>query len=363
MTNPIPAVSDSSTPFPTLLPEEPPAWQWPLPQGAQRFVPPPAIPCAQACRIETHSGTQLVGMLLDFDPALRRLNFRTTLDAPDVSLSFARLLRVTLSTPLVPVARAAGAPRERVPAAVQERDYRLQRVGDPKAPALSGRTAGYVESAEGMFLFAPVDDDGALQRVFVPRSAYSRCEFGASAEELASRHWIASPAKLLEAIAQQQLQPVMPLGQSLLALGLVTQTQLERTLASLDGKMALGETLVNAGMVSRTDMQTALAHKMGFPLVDLQRFPVDPAATALLPLRIAISHRVMPLLLEQQQLIVAVDRPSRVIKLRLLEGYARTAIVPVLALKSQLLLALNRQSGEGWNVNVSERVNFFATTL
>ena len=39
------------------------------------------------------------------------------------------------------------------------------------------------------------------------------------------------------------------------------------------------------------------------------------------------------------------------------------SIVPALALKSQILVALNRQSGDGWNLNVSERVNFFATTI
>jgi Type II secretion system (T2SS), protein E, N-terminal domain len=356
-------VSDSITPFPTLLTEEPPAWQWPLPQAARRFVPPPAMGTAQPCRIETQAGAVLAGVLLEFEPSKRRLNFRIAPDGPDVSLPFARLLRVTLTTPVLPVARMAGSPRERVPAALQERDYRLQQVGAATAAALTGRTAGCVDSAEGIFLFAPVDDGGALQRVFVPRSAYSRCEFGASAEELAARHWIASPARLLEAIAQQQHRPVMPLGQSLLELGLVTQTQLDRALASLDGNTALGVSLVNAGLVSRTDMQTALAHKMGFPLVDLQSFPSDAAAVALLPLRVAISHRVMPLLVEQQQLVVAVDRPSRVIKLRLLDAYAKMPIVPVLALKSQILLALNRQSGEGWNLNICERVSFFATTI
>jgi hypothetical protein len=343
------------------LVDEPAPWQWPLPPAGRRHVPPP-LGTPQACRIETQTGTPLEGVMLDFDPSKRRLHFRIAPDSPDVSLSFARFHRLTLTTPLQPVARAAGAPRERVPAVAQQRDYLLQRVGEANAPALTGRTAGYAEAAEGMYLFTPLDDEGALQRVFVPRTAYSRCEFGASAEELASRHWIASPAKLLEAVSQQQLQPAMPLGQSLLELGLVTQAQLDRTMAGLDGKTALGEALVGCGLVSRADMRTALAHKMGFPLVDLQRFPLDAAALALLPLRTAISHRVMPLLLEQQQLIVAVDRPSRVAKLRLLDAYAQTPIVPVLALKSQILLALNRQSGEGWNLNVSERVNFVATT-
>jgi hypothetical protein len=52
-----------------------------------------------------------------------------------------------------------------------------------------------------------------------------------------------------------------------------------------------------------------------------------------------------------------------VLKLRQLDAYAQMPIVPVLALKSQILVALNRQAGDGWNINVSERVNFFATTI
>ena len=218
-------------------------------------------------------------------------------------------------------------------------------------------------ASEGLYLFSPAQDDGALHRVFVPRSAYSRCEFGASAEELAARHWIASPAKLIEALGQQERAPVQPLGQALLALGLLTQAQLDRALKRSGDKVALGEALVDAGLLSRGDLQTALAHKMGFPLVDLERFPLDPQALALLPRRLAISHRVLPLMLDKERLIVAVDRPGRVLKLRQLDAYAQMPIAPVLALKSQILVALNRQSGDGWNLNVSERVNFFATTI
>ena len=47
------------------------------------------------------------------------------------------------------------------------------------------RSAGHVETAEGLYLFSPAHDDTRLCRVFVPRAAYSRCEFGASAEDVA----------------------------------------------------------------------------------------------------------------------------------------------------------------------------------
>ena len=359
------AVSDIDTPFPPLLLDDSPPWQWPMPPaGGSRYAPPPPIGSPQPCRIETQTGLSLHGAMTDFDPTKRRLSFRTATDGPDASLPFASLRRLCLTVALQPQPRPPGAPRERLPAAAQERDYSLQQVGDAHATPLTGRTAGYAETAEGMFLFSPIGEDGALQRVFVPRAAYSRSEFGPSAEELAARHWIASPAQLLDALDKQQQRPVLPLGQAVLALGLLTPPQLERVLRRVDGKAALGETLVNEGLVSRTDLQTALAHKMGYPLVDLERFPLDAAALALLPRRLAIAHRMLPLMLDKhKRLVVAVDRPGRVLKLREQEGYAQLPIVPALALKSQILLALNRHAAEGWNLNVSERVNFFATTI
>jgi hypothetical protein len=357
-------VSDPDLAFPTLTLDEPPPWQWPMPPAsARRFAPPPALGSPQPCQIETRTGLKLQGAMLDFDPSKRRLQFRAASGGTDASLAFAGLRRLTLTDPLLPAARAVDAPNERLPSTAQERDYTLQQVGHEAVLPLTGRTAGHVLAAEGLYLFSPARDDGALCRVFVPRTAYSRCEFGPSVEELAARHWIASPAKLLEALEQQEHAPVLPLGQTLLALGLLTQTQLDRVLQRMDGKAALGETLVDSGLVSRADLQTALAHKMGFPLVDLDRFPLDPQALALLPRRLAISHRVLPLMLDKERLIVAVDRPGRVLKLRQLEAYAQLPIVPALALKSQILVALNRQSGDGWNLNVSERVNFFATTI
>lgn len=355
-------VSDSDDPFPTLQFDDAPAWSWPMPPGTARRYTAPPPGAAQACRIETRNGLCLQGEMLDFDVAKRRLVFRTAPSAPQASLSFASVRRLTLSVPLALAPRAPGSPKERAAPGGQLRDYTLQLVGasdaaPTSAVPLTGQTTGHIEANEGLYLFSPTEDDGAPCRVFVPRGAYSRCEFGASAEELAARHWIASPAALLEALAQPARPAVMPLGQSLLALGLLRPAQLQRALQQMDGKTALGETLVAAGLVSRTDLQTALAHKMGYPFVDLQRFPIDDSALARLPRGLAIGHRVLPLMLDGERLVVAVDRPGRLLKLRELGAIVPAQIVPALALKGQILLAFNRQS-EGWNLNPSERAAF-----
>lgn len=335
----VPTIDTGAAPLPAAADPAAPPWQWPLPPGREdAFAPAPSLRTPQPCRIETQTRLTLHGELLDFDPAKRRLQFRAA-GGPDASLAFASLRRVTLTGAWQP--RDSRRSRQRLPAAAQERDYRLQQVGQENTPALTGRCAGHLEAAEGMYLFCPLGDAGALLRVFVPRSAYTRSEFGPSAEEIAARQWIASPAQLLQAIAQPPGVGT-PLAQSLLALGLVTPALLERAQQRLDGKAALGDALVQARLLSRTDLQTALAHTMGFPLVDLDRFPLDPLALAMIPRDVALTHRLMPLLRDGERLIVAVDRPGRVLKLRQLDAYARLPLAPVLALKSRILQSLER---------------------
>ena len=350
------------TPFPTLIDEAPERHQWPRPPFAWCHRPAPANDVAQPCRIESIAGTPVDGEMLGFDPAKRMIMFRTTASGPVVELAFTRFRRLTLTVPLQPAIPAADAPVERVPAAAQERDYRLKTNGT--APPLTGRTAGRIETADGLYLFTPVDEEATLQRVFVPRSAYTRCEFGESAEEIAARMWIASPRELLTAIEQQQRKPILPLGHSLLQLGLLTQAQLDRALAKQPTNVPLGESLVAAGVISRSDLQTALAHKMGYPLVDLTRFPIDAKAVAKLPQRVAVGFRMMPLMLDGERLIVAVDKPARVLKLKAAHAIAQIAIVPVLASRMQILLAHERLTHDVWAGNVTaERPAFFATTI
>mgnify|MGYP001764087779 CR=1 FL=1 len=298
--------------------------------------------------------------MLNFNPVAGNITFASTADGDPVLLAFSRFRRLTLTTPLRGVKHSLGSRVERLPLAAQERDYRLH--GASHVPPMNGRTTGYVEADAGLYLFTPVDEDAALQRVFVPRWAYSHCEFGPSAEEIAARLWISSPAVLLEAIERQEHMPVLPIGQSLLALGLLTQAQLDRELAKPAGDRPLGESLVAAGLISEADLQTAIAHKMGYPMVDLNRFPIDLAAVAKVPKDTAARHRMLPLMIDQGRLIVAVDRPSRVTELRSLHLYLQTPIVPVLASAMQITVALERLLPDVWSQQVVGRPSFVAST-
>jgi hypothetical protein len=355
--------SNPSLSFPVLDDCLVEAWTWPSPPFVWRHVAPPDLATAQPCLVEAPRGVSVEGFMLGVDPASASITFQSPTTGPAGRLSFRRFRRLTLTTPLEPEPGLAGAPLEAAPSAAQERDYRITSA-DPAEPDLHGRTLGHVENKEGLFLFTPVEGERSLQRVFVPRCAYSACEFGESAQEIAAKRWIIGAPELLEAIDHQRRMPVHRIGQSLLELGLITPVQLERALAGADDDVPLGERLVKQGTITRADLQTALAHKMGYPLVDLRRFPIDPDAAALLPKELALRYKALALMSDENRLIVAVDRPQRLSKLQALSKFSTWKLVPVLASKHELMNALARMTQKDpWFQNVAARPGFFASTV
>ncbi|WP_432726706.1 GspE/PulE family protein [Variovorax sp. W6] len=143
---------------------------------------------------------------------------------------------------------------------------------------------------------------------------------------------VVMPEQLLNALDAQSRTPIARIGEALISLGMVTQEQLRAGLdrQKQDPMVPLGETLVRMGVVSRGQLQTALVRKMGYPLVNLHLFP--PAAEALRKLPHAVARRlqIMPLMLHEGRLIVAIDDPtSRHSALDEVEFVAQMKVTPV----------------------------------
>ncbi|RZK99277.1 MAG: pilus assembly protein PilB, partial [Rubrivivax sp.] len=153
---------------------------------------------------------------------------------------------------------------------------------------------------------------------------------------------VVTAEQLLAAIEQQGKMPMVRIGEALMALGMINRAQLEDALEQQkrDRSVPLGELLVTQGLVSRHDLQTALARKMGYPLVDLDKFPIEAEALRKVPF--AVAHRLMtvPLLLRDGNLIIAVEDPSKRLTLSELEFITQCKIVPVLAQHTQLEFAI-----------------------
>lgn len=289
------------------------------------------------CRIETLRGVEVDGQMLGFDLDRRSLIFRFDDEGGALRVHFARFRRLTLLTPLPAVSQASLQPNTFSP---RLRKYQVALYGSDAS--LDGRTAGHVETPAGLFLFTPDATDRTLLRVFVPTAAYSRCVLGPSVHEEAALHWNTDPEALWAAVEQPGLRKVVPIGQALFNLGLVSARQLAAflQLQASDRSKPIGEMLVLAGLISRADLRTALVHKMGYPLVDLSRFPPEPAALKTLTMDAMLEANALPLLRRDGRLVVAVDNLACTARLQDLATPERLRIVPVLALKAHIESAL-----------------------
>jgi hypothetical protein len=96
---------------------------------------------------------------------------------------------------------------------------------------------------------------------------------------------------------------------------------------------------------------------MGSPLVDIDKFPIDPEAMAQLPARLAIKFRAVPLMVDGRRLILAVDSPARVNDLKNLRKVQDIDYVAVLAPKLQILRKLDQLQADDWSDHVPKNLD------
>ena len=374
-------MADLSQPLAWDMPEHPPArlaraprergakekaarevFRWPTPPFATY---PPAAEQTETlpCQLMTgggHARRLQHGRLTFFVPDTAIAHLQMPPARTTVAMRFDEITALVLTTPVEPLPLPLDDPHAEL---LRQRTVSNYRVTLANGGALKGETVGHVELDFGLFLFPPYGEGGAVQRMFIPRPAYATFEIGpligevlvdqqAATQEQVDRavdeqrqlrerklgdillvKQIVSPEQLLEAIEQQHRMPLVRIGEALLSLGMVQEEQLKEALVqqALDRSVPLGEVLVRMGVVSRGDLQVALARKMGYPLVDLEAFPAEPEALRRVSYAVASRLRVMPLLVRDGRLVVALEDPSRRAALEEIEFTADIKVVPVLA--------------------------------
>jgi type II secretory ATPase GspE/PulE/Tfp pilus assembly ATPase PilB-like protein len=168
-----------------------------------------------------------------------------------------------------------------------------------------------------------------------------------------SPHEVVTPEQLLQALEAQSRMPILRIGQALIATGAITEAQLRAGLEQqqLDRSVPLGETLVRMGLVTRDQLQTALVRKMGYPLVNLHVFPAAVEALRSVGLAIARRLQVMPLMVHQGRLVLALDDPAgRHAAIDEVEFVSQMKVIPVvgqcLALDPLLFKAYSKVGSE-----------------
>lgn len=206
--------------------------------------------------------------------------------------------------------------------------------------SLAGKTVGCQVDRNGLYVF-PLYDEEHFHCVFAPHGFIKDYNIGPKIGELLVKECLVTEQQIDSSLKIQAAQHHKPLGEYLRDSALVTALDLDRvmdiqastpsakigellvnegliTAEQLDSALALqkqkrqqplGKILVGQGLISKADFQLALAKKLGFPYVDLKKFDIDDATVKLLPEELLHKHGVLPLRMNGDDLLLAMENP------------------------------------------------------
>ncbi len=349
------------------------AFAWPTPPD-RGYPSPTALTEPEPCELEGPNGKVSAVSLLGVDLGVGVVYLKTTSSRGPLALKLTQFRRLTLLRPLAPRDAGDDAAFEATLPLLPRVETIACRLRFVDGQEVSVNSLGHVEMTAGLFTFSPLNGQGDLLRSFYPRAALAEIDLGprigellvehkaatpqqveqAAAEQTAMRarklgdilltQQIVTPEQLLAAIEQQASMPMVRIGEALMALGFLTEAKLSEALQrqSTDRSLPLGELLVRRGDVTRIDLQTALARKMGYPIVDVASFPVEPDAALRLPLAVARRLAALPLMMRNGRLVVALEDPSARTAIDEIEFSAQCKALPVLARAGTLTRAIER---------------------
>jgi type II secretory ATPase GspE/PulE/Tfp pilus assembly ATPase PilB-like protein len=130
-------------------------------------------------------------------------------------------------------------------------------------------------------------------------------------EDYLERHAVTTPADLLDALKLGRKPNSGRLGDVLIEAGAITPEALNHALfiQSQQPTRRLGDILIDLGIASIRLIQMALSRKFGIPYVNAGTFPIVPGALEVIEKAFAIRHQVLPLMLTNSGLVVAIENP------------------------------------------------------
>ena len=138
------------------------------------------------------------------------------------------------------------------------------------------------------------------------------------------------------------------IGEILVSEGVITTKQLEEAYRlGRQQRQGVGRTLLSLGYVGQADLGRALARRLRLEFVELDVEDVDPDVAGLVDKKLLRRYGMLPLRVEDGQLVVAMKDPANlhaIEDLRMLSGYT---ISPVVVAGSDLRRAFGRLFGDG----------------
>lgn len=133
------------------------------------------------------------------------------------------------------------------------------------------------------------------------------------------------------------------IGEILIDQGLITSQQLKETLKlqKEGNKKRIGEILVEIGAISREELYEILQYVYETEYVDLSNYVIDPEVISLIPEKVALRFKLIPLSKNDYELIIAMANPLDVYAIDFVRDYTKIKrIKSLLAAEDDVLNAI-----------------------
>lgn len=136
------------------------------------------------------------------------------------------------------------------------------------------------------------------------------------------------------------------LGEILVDGGVISQTHLEEALVRQKGLgMKLGEALIHLGYVREDDILLTMKQQLNLPIIDINKIVVQEDVLKFLPENIARKYEVVPVEINGNKLVVAMNDPTNYFAFDDIRLAAGMMVRPVLARKNDILKSIDRYYG------------------
>jgi len=133
------------------------------------------------------------------------------------------------------------------------------------------------------------------------------------------------------------------IGDILIEQGLITPQQLEEALEmqGAGNKKRIGEILVEIGAISREELYEVLQYIYETEYIDLSNYVIDPEVISLIPEKFALQYRLIPLSINDNELVIAMANPLDVYAIDFVRGHTKIKkIKTMLAAEDDVLSAI-----------------------
>lgn len=133
------------------------------------------------------------------------------------------------------------------------------------------------------------------------------------------------------------------IGEILVSLGIITEEQLQKALQlQQDKDIVLGQILIEEGFVEEEQIIKVLELQYGIGSVSLDVYEINPEAPSLISEKMARRHQVIPIQIEDNQLVVAMINPMDIFALDDLKLATGFSIKPLIASQKDVLVAIDQ---------------------